>query len=58
MKKMKYCRIMMIVDAYIPLENLEALQRLSKSQNLRLVPQEIVSIPVEGDLMVATVMKQ
>ncbi len=37
------------VDAYIPLENLEALQRLSKSQNLRLVQQEIVSIPVEGE---------
>lgn len=37
------------VDAYIPLENLEELQRLSKSQNLRSVPQEIVSIPVEGE---------
>ncbi|ROL55610.1 hypothetical protein DPX16_23627 [Anabarilius grahami] len=37
------------VDAHIPLETLEELRRLPGSQNKRYVPQERVSIPVDGE---------
>lgn len=37
------------VDAYIPLETLEELQRLPESLNLRSIPPGGVSIPVEGE---------